>query len=70
MPKCLWCGGRGWMWVGVGSNAGREPCYECDEQGYVPWSLWGAVGIAALITSALSMTWLVARVIGPLMWPC
>lgn len=33
MPKCCYCGGRGWSWRGVASNAVREPCEPCGGAG-------------------------------------
>ena len=33
MPKCCYCGGRGWVWVGIASNAERVSCDACEGKG-------------------------------------
>ena len=56
MPKCCYCGGRGWVWVGIASNAIREPCGPCDGRGRWHRVNWGVVGglVAVLFSMALS----------------
>lgn len=50
--KCVYCGGRGWAWVGVGSNAEREMCDECLGSGRVPLELMGLLGGVLCLASA------------------
>ena len=51
--KCPYCGGRGWAWVGVGGNADREPCDECQGTGRtgIQWVSIG--GVALVVVSAI-----------------
>lgn len=52
--KCLACGGRGWIWVGVGGNADREPCDLCTAgRRQVDWYPW--LGVLALLVSAATV---------------
>ena len=55
--KCCYCGGRGWTWVGVASNAVREPCGPCDGRGRWHRVNWGTVGglVAVLFSLALAI---------------
>jgi len=51
--KCCYCAGRGWSWVGIASNAVREPCYPCDGQGRLPVNWHGVTGFVLVLFSAM-----------------
>lgn len=57
MPKCCYCGGRGWSWVGVASNAFKEPCNPCGGAGRWTRVNWGVIGglVAVLFSAALCL---------------
>ncbi len=46
--KCPYCGGRGWAWYGIASNAERVPCEPCAGAGQAGAD-WGPLGGLALI---------------------
>ena len=50
---CPYCGGRGWAWVGVASNAERVECEPCGGTGHgrVNWD--PVIGALLVIVSAL-----------------
>ena len=53
MPKCTYCGGRGWAWRGVASNAVREPCEPCGGEGrWTRPNVDRIVGILLVLVSA------------------
>ena len=52
MPKCCYCGGRGWIWVGVASNADRVPCEPCGGGGRGRLSIDGVIGVLLVLISA------------------
>ena len=51
--KCLYCGGRGWSWVGVASNAERQPCEPCGSRGRMSADPGAWAGLILLLVSAL-----------------
>ena len=59
--RCCYCAGRGWSWVGIASNAVREPCYPCDGQGRLPVNWHGVTGVLIVLFSA-------ALILGVLTW--
>ncbi len=53
--KCPYCGGRGWVWVGIASNAEREGCEPCAGTGRMPPETWPVWGIVILVACSLSL---------------
>ena len=51
--KCVYCGGRGWAWVGVGHNADREACGPCEGSGRTRFDLDGVVALVIITCSAI-----------------
>ena len=51
MPKCCYCGGRGWAWRGIASNAERVPCEPCGGEGR-----WRRVNVDRLVGVLLVLT--------------
>ncbi len=56
MVRCCYCGGRGWVWRGIASNAERELCEPCGGSGHTR-TLWGAIG--GLLLVLLSAAWVI-----------
>ncbi len=52
MPKCVYCGGRGWAWYGIANNAEREPCAPCGGRGRMRIG-WGIAGACLLLLSGV-----------------
>ena len=53
--RCCYCGGRGWTWVGVASNAEREPCGPCEGRGRWHRVNWGTVGGVVIVLFSLAL---------------
>ena len=57
--KCPYCGGHGWSWVGVASNAERQPCEPCGGQGRDRVDRGRLMGLLLVLGSALFSIWVI-----------